>query len=72
MAAIKSNKPIERGALTEALRPDPRELDRPPPVYQSENQTARLRALKAKLDALAELGRAAIGYERNRKPKDEK
>ena len=64
--ALKQGKPIDEAALAAAMAPDVTTLHDPPPVYRSENQAARARALREKLEADQKLAEEAIRREEAR------
>jgi hypothetical protein len=64
--ALRNQLAIDRERFAAAVKPDRELLSRPPLSFISRNQEARARALKEKLDANADLTRAAINRERAR------
>lgn len=64
--ALRNGKPIDGAALVAALAPDVSQLDTPPPVYHSENQAARARALREKLEADQALAEKVVRREEAR------
>ena len=62
--ALRQGTSIDTAALADVVEPVIKHLHHPPPVYQSENQAARARALKDKIDADTELAEAALRRER--------
>jgi hypothetical protein len=62
--ALRRGTSIDTAALADVIEPDMKHFHHPPPAYQSENQAARARALKDKIDADTELAEAALRRER--------
>jgi hypothetical protein len=64
--ALRAGQPLDGAALAAALAPDLHHLSTPPPVYHSENQAARARALREKLEADQALAEKAVRREEAR------
>jgi hypothetical protein len=61
--ALASGEPVDAAALSAALAPDLSQITAPPPVFRSENQAARARALQDKLKADQAVAEEAIRRE---------
>ena len=66
LSALRNRTAVDPNAAAKALTPSADDLDSIGPAFRSENQTARARALKEKLDADAALAGAIEQRERSR------